>query len=167
MLQQILRAAICTFLAQRHARQNHDTFCFPSVLLTLLNAHGTWLFCKCCLVHLLQVLPDSLADSISGAAECTSLAILRSNSRTQVELLLPEFWDPISGPIFPNRGDQEKFWKMTRRFVEELAQKTGLANVKVVYPDAGERCRMLTFLPFPVYINSQFKFNAMDTSEGI
>jgi hypothetical protein len=38
----------------------------------------------------------------------------------QVEILLPEFWDPISGPIFPNRGDQERFWRITRRFVELL-----------------------------------------------
>jgi hypothetical protein len=33
--------------------------------------------------------------------------------------------DPISGPIFPNKGDQERFWRMTRRFVEALAQQTG------------------------------------------
>lgn len=43
----------------------------------------------------------------------------------QVELHLPEFWDPISGPIFPNRGDQERFWRMTRRFLEQLAISLG------------------------------------------
>lgn len=44
--------------------------------------------------------------------------------------MLTEFWDPISGPIFPNRGDQERFWKITRRFVEELstALKTPVVN---------------------------------------
>lgn len=50
----------------------------------------------------------------------------------QVEILLPEFWDPISGPIFPNKGDQERFWRMTRRFVEALQQATGGGKVKAV-----------------------------------
>lgn len=49
-----------------------------------------------------------------------------------MEILLPEFWDPISGPIFPNKGDQERFWRMTRRFVEALQQATGAASVKAV-----------------------------------
>ena len=43
----------------------------------------------------------------------------------QVEIHLPEFWDPISGPIFPNRGDQDRFWRMTRRFMEQLATSLG------------------------------------------
>jgi hypothetical protein len=64
-----------------------------------------------------QVLPESLADALKQAAEATAAAIQRSNARCQVEILLTEFWDPISGPIFPNRGDQERFWKMTRRFL--------------------------------------------------
>jgi hypothetical protein len=38
--------------------------------------------------------------------------------------------DPISGPIFPNKGDQERFWRMTRRFVEALAQQTGATRYK-------------------------------------
>lgn len=49
-----------------------------------------------------------------------------------MELLLPEFWDPISGPIFPNKGDQERFWRITRRFAEQLAIGTAAGSAKVV-----------------------------------
>jgi hypothetical protein len=79
-----------------------------------------------------NVLPDSLAGAVADAAEATADAVTRGNTRCQVEILLPEFWDPISGPIFPNRGDQERFWRMTRRFVEQLAESTGIANIKAV-----------------------------------
>eukprot|EP00983_Pelagomonas_calceolata_P045476 1139758-Pelagomonas_calceolata.AAC.3 len=27
---------------------------------------------------------------------------------------------PGARPIFPNKGDQERFWRITRRFVDEL-----------------------------------------------
>ncbi|KAI8476005.1 MAG: hypothetical protein J3K34DRAFT_516919 [Monoraphidium minutum] len=84
-----------------------------------------------------DALPDSLADAVADAALATADAINRGNMRCQVEILLPEFWDPISGPIFPNKGDQERFWRMTRRFVEALQQATNMAEVKAVYPDAG------------------------------
>ncbi|KAF6259315.1 hypothetical protein COO60DRAFT_1024742 [Scenedesmus sp. NREL 46B-D3] len=84
-----------------------------------------------------DMLPDSLADAVSQAADATAAAINGGINRCQVEIHLPEFWDPISGPIFPNRGDQERFWRMTRRFVEALAAQTGSTSVKAVYPDAG------------------------------
>lgn len=45
-----------------------------------------------------------------------------------MEIHLPEFWDPISGPIFPNKGDQERFWRMTRRFMEQLSLSLGAGN---------------------------------------
>jgi hypothetical protein len=70
-----------------------------------------------------DALPDSLADAVEDAAAATAAAIARGVTRCQVEIMLPEFWDPISGPQFPNRGDQERFWRMTRRFVEALGQK--------------------------------------------
>lgn len=68
-----------------------------------------------------------LADTASGLYQRWLFA---TACRPQVEILLTEFWDPISGPIFPNRGDQERFWKITRRFVEELstALKTPVVN---------------------------------------
>jgi len=93
-----------------------------------------------------EVLPEDLADAISQSARATAEAITRGNTRCQVEILLPEFWDPISGPIFPNRGDQERFWRITRRFVDELGGALALAGargeegepvVNAVYPDAG------------------------------
>lgn len=74
-----------------------------------------------------DALPDSLADAVQDAAEATAAAIARGATRCQVEIMLPEFWDPISGPQFPNRGDQERFWRMTRRFVEALAEKVAEA----------------------------------------
>lgn len=67
----------------------------------------------------------------------------------QVEILLPAFWDPASGAVFSGKacswsclvcvrqqqkdgltarpwpaeeGDQQRFWKLTRRFIEDLAQ---------------------------------------------
>jgi hypothetical protein len=70
-----------------------------------------------------DALPDSLADAVEDAAAATAAAIARGVTRCQVEIMLPEFWDPISGPQFPNRGDQERFWRMTRRFVETLGEK--------------------------------------------
>jgi hypothetical protein len=79
-----------------------------------------------------QALPDSLADAVADAAAATAEAIARGATRCQVEILLPEFWDPISGPIFPNKGDQERFWRMTRRFIEALAAATGAEGVKAV-----------------------------------
>ena len=84
-----------------------------------------------------DVLPDSLAGAVADAAAATAMAVTRGNTRCQVELLLPEFWDPISGPIFPNRGDQERFWRLTRRFVEQLAEQSGIANIKAVRCPAG------------------------------
>ena len=36
-------------------------------------------------------------------------------------MLLGEFWDPSSGAVFSEEGDQQRFWKLTRRFVEGLA----------------------------------------------
>ncbi len=45
---------------------------------------------------------------------------------------MPDFWDPISGPQFPNRGDQDRFWRMTRRFMEQLAASLGTTNVNAV-----------------------------------
>ena len=50
----------------------------------------------------------------------------------QVEILLPEFWDPGSGPVFAEEGDQQRFWKLTRRFIESLAEGTGSTSIKAV-----------------------------------
>ena len=54
----------------------------------------------------------------------------------QAEVLLAEFWDPASGAVFSEEGDQQRFWKLTRRFVEGLAAGGAAqpARVKVVSP---------------------------------
>lgn len=39
---------------------------------------------------------------------------------SQAEVLLGEFWDSSSGAVFAEEGDQERFWKLTRRFAENL-----------------------------------------------
>lgn len=67
----------------------------------------------------------------------TAEAVRGGVNRCQVEILLPEFWDPVSGPIFPNSGDQERFWKMTRRFIEGIVECSKLQNVRAIYPDSG------------------------------
>lgn len=51
----------------------------------------------------------------------------------QVEVLLPEFWDPASGAIFSDEGDQQRFWNLIRRFLDDLRELTGLSGVRVVY----------------------------------
>lgn len=55
----------------------------------------------------------------------------------QVEVLLGEFWDPSSGAVFAEEGDQQRFWKLTRRFIEGLASEEGspyAGRIKAVRP---------------------------------
>ncbi len=54
------------------------------------------------------------------------------SSLLQVEVLLQEFWDPSSGPVFAEEGDQQRFWKLTRRFIESLAAGGNYTKVKAV-----------------------------------
>ena len=50
----------------------------------------------------------------------------------QVEILLPEFWDPLSGPVYAEEGDQQRFWKLTRRFIECLAAARPGVRIRAV-----------------------------------
>lgn len=84
-----------------------------------------------------DVLPDSLSDALVAASKSTAAAIARGNQRCVVEVLLPEFWDPISGPFFSAEGDQLRWWKLSRRFVEELADQAEFKQVRAIYPDMG------------------------------
>lgn len=53
-------------------------------------------------------------------------------------MLLPDLWDPASGAVFAEEGDQQRFWKLTRRYCEELvASSPGGTRVRALYPDAG------------------------------
>ena len=51
----------------------------------------------------------------------------------QVEILLSGLWDPSSGNLFAEEGDQQRFWKITRKFVEQIAAVSG-SRVKAVWP---------------------------------
>lgn len=57
---------------------------------------------------------------VCTAAPCCS-AYQAPPSLLQVEILLPELWDPLSGPVYAEEGDQQRFWKLTRRFLDNLA----------------------------------------------
>ena len=84
-----------------------------------------------------DVLPDSLTDALQDAAGATALAIQRGCERCVVEILLPEFWDPYSGPVYAEEGDQQRFWKLTRRFIDDVASQFPDMRLRAVYPDAG------------------------------
>ena len=49
----------------------------------------------------------------------------------KVEILLSGLWDPSSGNLFAEEGDQQRFWKITRKFVEQMAAVCG-GKVKAV-----------------------------------
>ncbi|KAK9836144.1 hypothetical protein WJX81_004435 [Elliptochloris bilobata] len=87
-----------------------------------------------------DVLPDSLGDALSKASAATCAAIAKGGvTRCLVEILLPAFWDPASGAVFSEEGDQQRFWKLTRRFIEDLAQAYpgDAPRVRALYPDIG------------------------------
>ena len=85
-----------------------------------------------------DVLPDSLTDAIHESAKATVDAMNSGFSKCVVEILLPDFWDPNSGPVYSEEGDQLRFWKMTRRFIDDIVSNSAeSAKVKAIYPDAG------------------------------
>lgn len=85
-----------------------------------------------------DVLPDSLTDAIQESAAATVDAMDSGFSKCVVEILLPDFWDPNSGPVYSEEGDQQRFWKMTKRFIDDIVDKSAEGRkVKAIYPDAG------------------------------
>lgn len=90
-----------------------------------------------------QVLPDSLSDALAQAAASTALALDRGASRCVVEILLAEFWDPVSGAVFNEEGDQMRWWKLSKRFVEELQEMSGGKPVKVVRGGGVHMCAFI------------------------
>jgi len=81
-------------------------------------------------------LPDSLEDSLSQSAQACCEAMGRGQGRCVVEILVPEFWDPVSGAVFKEEGDQQRFWRLTRRFVDQIMTNS-TRKVRVIYPDIG------------------------------
>ena len=84
-----------------------------------------------------DILPDNLTDALTAAAEATLLAFDRGAERAVVEILLPEFWDPLSGPVYAEEGDQQRFWKLTRRFIDNMVTQRPTARLRAIYPDSG------------------------------
>jgi len=85
-----------------------------------------------------DVLPDSLTDAIQESAAATVDAMNSGFSKCVVEILLPDFWDPNSGPVYSEEGDQQRFWKMTKRFIDDIVDKSSEGKtVRAIYPDAG------------------------------
>jgi len=80
-------------------------------------------------------LPDNLFDAVGCAARCTSAAMKRGVAGSVVELLIPELWDPLSGNVMSDSGDQLKVWEISREFMEQLVQNG--SKVRAVFPDAG------------------------------
>ena len=83
-------------------------------------------------------LPNDLFDAVNTAASATSQAISAGQLGIIVELLIPELWDPISGNVMANPGDQLKQWEISRQFAQKLLEERpdGL-ELTVVFPDAG------------------------------
>ena len=83
-------------------------------------------------------LPNDLFDAVNTAASATSRAISAGQLGIIVELLIPELWDPISGNVMANPGDQLKQWEISRQFAQKLLEERpeGL-ELTVVFPDAG------------------------------
>ena len=83
-----------------------------------------------------EVLPDNLFDAVGQAAKATRDAMQRGVAGSIVELLIPELWDPMSGNVMSESGDQLKVWEISREFLSKLSA-SGATGVKAVFPDAG------------------------------
>lgn len=65
----------------------------------------------------------------------------------QVEILLLGLWDPSSGNLFAEEGDQQRFWKITRKFIEQMAIASGPGRIKAVRWSATGSHLPLDYLP--------------------
>ena len=100
-------------------------------ILGLANEDGTLKFDD-------DELPDNLFDAVATAATATEEAISNGSLGNLVELRIPELWDPISGNVMAEAGDQLKVWELTREYTAQLCERMGPdARVKAVFPDAG------------------------------
>ena len=90
-------------------------------------------------------LPDNLFDAVATAAEATEQAISAGSLGNLVELRIPELWDPISGNVMAEAGDQLKVWEITE-YVSQLcparrsrpARQGGLPRRRLRRPPQGE-----------------------------
>ena len=70
-------------------------------------------------------LPDNLFDAVATAATATEQAISNGSLGNLVELRIPELWDPISGNVMAEAGDQLKVWEITREYAAQLCERMG------------------------------------------
>ena len=89
-----------------------------------------------------DALPDSLDDAVLQSCNCTALALSSgATDRAIVELIIPELWDPISGAVMAESGDQMRLWDLSRTFVDTFSEAMDNAGststVHVLYPDEG------------------------------
>jgi len=100
-------------------------------ILGLANEDGTQKFDD-------DELPDNLFDAVATAAAATEEAISNGSLGNLVELRIPELWDPISGNVMAEAGDQLKVWEITREYTAQLCKRMGPdVKVKAIFPDAG------------------------------
>lgn len=109
-----------------------------------------------------DVLPDNLTDALQAAAISTNLAMDRGCERCIVEILLPEFWDPLSGPVYAEEGDQQRFWKLTRRFIDNMVTQRPSSRIKAVYPDAGVAAMLRN-----QWTDAQFTFSSLNDRKPV
>ena len=91
--------------------------------------------------------PAAAAAATAARAVMPPLHPLCAPPARQVEILLPELWDPLSGPVYAEEGDQQRWWKLTRRFLDNLAElqpgkkirEQTRAHVRRVAEDLGYR----------------------------
>ena len=83
-----------------------------------------------------EVLPDSLDDCLARSAMSSASALDQGLSRMIIEVFVPELFDPLSGAMMANEGDQMKYWNMTRAYCQRLQAITE-RRMRVIYPDAG------------------------------
>ena len=79
---------------------------------------------------------DNLDDCLAKSAVASARALEQGNARVIVEVFVPELFDPLSGAMMSNEGDQQRYWGMTRAFCDGLVAATGL-RLRAIYPDAG------------------------------
>ena len=83
-----------------------------------------------------DLLPDSLDDCLSKSAIASGSALEQGLGRLIIEVFVPELFDPLSGALMANEGDQQRYWDMTKVYCQKLYEITE-RKTRVIYPDAG------------------------------
>eukprot|EP00239_Pterosperma_sp_CCMP1384_P008647 CAMPEP_0197856964 /NCGR_PEP_ID=MMETSP1438-20131217/29568_1 /TAXON_ID=1461541 /ORGANISM="Pterosperma sp., Strain CCMP1384" /LENGTH=379 /DNA_ID=CAMNT_0043472615 /DNA_START=204 /DNA_END=1343 /DNA_ORIENTATION=- len=84
-----------------------------------------------------EQLPKNLLDSVCQAATCCGIAGSKGEGRVIAELLIPELWDPISGPVMAEEGDQMRWWELAREFLIRTKEACKSQETVAVFPDIG------------------------------